>query len=342
MALPLPHSYAPMEAELAPELPSAEGFIYEPKWDGFRCLAFRDGKVVELRSKAGKPLGRYFPDVVEAIKGVKATRFVIDGEIVIPVEGALSFDDLLLRIHPAASRVNKLAAEHPAHFIAFDLLVDTRGKDLTGQPMEARRAALEEFAADQLQDQPAIHLSPSTSDVKQARKWLADKAGGLDGVIAKRADAAYASGERTGMTKVKRMRSADCVVGGFRWSRNGRDIGSLLLGLHAEDGKLYHVGYCSALAAKVRQEAKERLEPLRAGEGFSGRGPSGTSRWRKEGTGEWEALRPKLVVEVEYDHFNQGRFRHGTRFVRWRPDKDPAQCLLAQVEKEGKSALRML
>jgi ATP-dependent DNA ligase len=331
-----------MEAQLTSSLPDDGDWLYEPKWDGFRCLAFRDGDEVELRSKAGKPLGRYFPDLVETIAAVDASRFVLDGEIVIAVDGALSFDDLLLRIHPAASRVKKLAAESPAELIAFDLLVDPKGKDLTGQPLRKRRAALEGFASRHLSEQPRIHLSPSTSDLAAARKWLKDAAGGLDGVMAKQADAPYASGERTAMFKVKRMRTADCVVGGFRWAKNGSDIGSLLLGLYGDDGKLYHVGFCSAMNAKLRGEARERVVPLQGGEGFSGRGPSGSSRWRKEGSGEWEALRPELVVEVEYDHFSQGRFRHGTRFGRWRPDKDPDQCRLAQVEKEGRSALGML
>ncbi|HEX6070821.1 MAG TPA: ATP-dependent DNA ligase [Longimicrobiaceae bacterium] len=342
MALPLPHSYEPMEAELAAALPDGPGWIYEPKWDGFRCLAFRDGDEVELRSKAGKPLGRYFPDVIAAIRAVKANRFVLDGEIVIPIRGTLSFDDLLQRIHPAESRVKKLAASTPAQLIVFDLLVDARGTDLTGRPLEARRAALEKFAAAKLEGHPSLHLSPSTDDVELARKWLADKAAGLDGVMAKRADVPYASGNRTGMLKVKRMRTADCVVGGFRWAKNGKDIGSLLLGLHDAEGKLHHVGFCSALNAKVRKEARERVVALRGGEGFSGRAPGGPSRWRKEGTGEWEALRPELVVEVEYDHFNQGRFRHGTRFNRWRPDKDPAQCRLEQVEREGRNAMGLI
>lgn len=342
MTLPLSYDYAPMEAELAPELPAGSGWLYEPKWDGFRCLAFRNGDQVELRSKAGKPLGRYFPDVVEAIAGVKESQFVLDGEIVIAVDGALSFDDLLLRIHPAASRVQKLASASPAEFIAFDLLVDSKGKDLTGEALTKRRAALERFAAGGLRKETRIHLSPSTTELSAARKWLEDSAGGLDGVMAKQADAPYASGERTAMLKVKRMRTADCVVGGFRWAKNGSDIGSLLLGLYGEDGQLHHVGYCSALNAKRRREAKDLVVPLAGGEGFSGRAPKGSSRWRKEGTGEWEALRPELVVEVEYDHFNQGRFRHGTRFERWRPDKEPEQCRMVQVEKEGKSALRML
>ena len=342
MTLPLDLDYAPMEAELAPGLPRGDGWIYEPKWDGFRCLVFRDGASVDLRSKAGKPLARYFPEVAATMEALTPKRFVLDGEIVIPVDGALSFDDLLLRIHPAASRVKKLSEATPAHFVAFDLLVDARGRDVTERPLADRREALERFAATHFEGIPTLHLSPSTARHDQAARWLEDKAVGLDGVMAKRGDLPYASGERTAMIKVKRMRTADCVVGGFRWGKNGKDLGSLLLGLHDAGGELHHVGFCSALNAKIRAEAKAKMVPLRGGKGFSGRGPSGSSRWRKEGTGEWEAVRPEVVVEVEYDHFSQGRFRHGTRFLRWRPDKDPAQCTLRQVEKEGRSALGML
>lgn len=342
MTLPIDYDYAPMEAQLQAQLPEGEDWLYEPKWDGFRCLAFRDGDEVELRSKSGKPLTRYFPDVEETIRGVAARRFVLDGEIVIATGGGLSFDDLLQRIHPAASRVNRLAEELPADLIAFDLLVDSRGKDLTGMPLRKRREALEKFAASALDGMQRVHLSPQTDDADKARGWLEDAAIGLDGVVAKLSDAPYATGERTAMVKVKRMRTADCVVGGFRWAKNGSDVGSLLLGLYGEDGALHHVGFCSALNAKRKQEAKERVLPLRGGEGFTGRAPMGTSRWRTEGSAEWEALRPELVVEVEYDHFSQGRFRHGTRFTRWRPDKSPRQCRMEQVERESASALRML
>jgi ATP-dependent DNA ligase len=331
-----------MEADPAEELPAGPEWAYEPKWDGFRCLAFRDGRRIELRSKAGKPLGRYFPDVVAALSAVPAQTFVLDGEIVVPAEGALSFDDLLQRIHPAASRVKMLATLHPAHFIAFDLLVDAKGRDLTGLPLEERRVALEAFAARLLEGHSRLHLSPQTRELRQARRWLAGGAGGLDGVMAKRLDASYAAGERSAMNKIKRMRTADCVVGGFRWAKKGGTLGSLLLGLYEDDDRLYHVGFCSALNAKVRAEADAKIIPLRGGVGFSGQGPSTVSRWRKEGTGEWEAIRPEIVVEVEYDHFTQGRFRHGTRFLRWRPDKDPRQCRMDQVEKEGRSAMKLL
>lgn len=341
MKLPLKPDYAPMEARLAAKLPTDEGWLYEPKWDGFRCLAFRAGGEIDLRSKAGKSLGRYFPDVVEAVAAIDAERFVLDGEIVVPVAGTLSFDDLLQRIHPAESRVQTLARRHPAEFIVFDLLVDAEGTNLTGRPLRERRAALERLAASALSGSPRVHLSPVTEDHAAAGRWLADAAAGLDGVMAKQLDAAYASGERTAMVKVKRMRTADCVVGGYRTGKDG-GIGSLLLGLHDEAGLLHHVGFCSALNAKRREEAAERVLPLRGGAGFSGSAPKETSRWRREGSGEWEPLDPVLVVEVSYDHFTQGRFRHGTRFVRWRPDKAPEQCTLAQVEQESGNALGML
>ena len=330
-----------MEAQLVRAIPEEDGWVYEPKWDGFRCIAFREGEEVALQSKSGKPLGRYFPDMVDTLRGVRAGRFVLDGELVIPVDGALMFDELLLRIHPAASRVQKLAASHPAHFVAFDLLVDDQGRNLTEMPLVARREALQAFAGKYLKS-PALHLSPHTDDVELARRWLAGELGGLDGIIAKRAELPYRSGDRTGMKKIKRMRTAECVVGGFRWASSGRTVGSLLLGLFGDDRKLHHVGFCGSLSGKVRPQADDRLIPLRGGEGFTGRAPGGPSRWRKEGSGEWEPVRPEVVVEVEYDHFTGGRFRHGTRFLRWRPDKAPEQCLMEQVEHESSSAMGML
>jgi ATP-dependent DNA ligase len=342
LSLPLAVNQRPMEAELARSLPEGDHWIYEPKWDGFRCLVFKNGEEIDLRSKAGKPLARYFPDLVEAISDIGAKRLVLDGEIVIPRDGALVFDELLLRMHPAESRVRKLAEANPAHLITFDLLVNSRGTDMTPREFGSRRAALETFYTSKLKAISSIHLSPSTRDITLARRWLAGEHGGLDGVMAKRVDLPYLGGERTGMKKIKRMRTAECVVGGFRWSKAGGTVGSLLLGLHDESGDLHHVGFCSALNAGVRAEADERLLPLRGGEGFSGRAPSEHSRWRTEGSGEWEALKPTTVVEVEYDHFSGGRFRHGTRFLRWRPDKEPEMCKLAQVEKEGSSALGLL
>jgi ATP-dependent DNA ligase len=342
MPLPLTNDYPPMEADLATDLPEGEAWVYEPKWDGFRCLLFRDGDEIDLRSKSGKPLGRYFPDVVASAAALKAKRFVLDGEIVISVDGALVFDELLLRIHPAESRVRALAAGHPAHLILFDLLVDARGTDRTPQPLARRRQALESFARTHLGGRDDLHLSPQTDDVALARAWLKGEHGGLDGVMAKRADLPYAAGERTAMRKIKRLRSADCVVGGFRFAKGGKGIGSLLLGLYGEDGALDHVGFCSAMSAGVRREAAERLLPLRGGDGFTGKAPGGPSRWRKEGSGDWEPVRPELVVEVRYDHFTGGRFRHGTKFLRWRPDKDPAACRRAQVEREERAAPALL
>jgi ATP-dependent DNA ligase len=335
--LPVPLDLAPMEAESREKLPEGDGWLYEPKWDGFRCVAFRDGDEIELRSKAGKPLTRYFPDVVDALGALPARRFVLDGEIVIPVEGALSFDDLLLRIHPAASRVAKLAAATPGVFIAFDLLVDSRGADRSGEPLRSRRKRLEDFAGRNLNDGGRVRLSPATEDVAGAQRWLDEAGRALDGVIAKRLDLPYQSGTRTGMVKVKRIRTADCVVGGFRRTRDGTGIASILLGLYDADGLLHHVGFCSAFDARRKREVADRLLPLRGGEGFTGRAPTAESRWRKAGSSaDWEAVRPQLVVEVRYDHFTGGRFRHGTRFLRWRPDKPPTGCTLDQVVTAGK------
>jgi ATP-dependent DNA ligase len=321
-----------MEAESAPALPTGAGWQFEPKWDGFRCLAFRDGGAVRIQSKAGKPLDRYFPDVVEAIASLGAKRFVLDGEIVIPVDGRLSFDELLLRIHPAASRVRTLVAAHRARLVVFDLLVDARGRSLVSLPLEERRPRLEAFAKKYLHGD-AIVLSEATRRLATARAWLAGGGDGdLDGVVAKQLEQPYRSGEREGMLKVKRQRTADCVVGGFRYASKGRAVGSLLLGLYDDEGLLNHVGFCSSLSAAERKGLTARLEALRKPPGFTGRAPGGPSRWSTERTAEWEPLAPKLVVEVGYDHVTGGRFRHGTRFVRWRPDKAPAQCRLEQLK----------
>ncbi len=341
--LPVPTDYAPMEAESVPELPVGPAWWYEPKWDGFRCLAFRDGDQVEIRSKAGKPLARYFPDVVAALKALKAKRFVLDGEIVVPVDDFLSFDELLLRVHPAASRVKMLAEKHPASLIAFDQLLGPRGGPLTDRPLEERREKLEAFAGQFLgQDGGAVRLSPMTRDLERAREWLTGGEGGLDGVMAKLVAEPYRSGERTGMRKVKHMRTAECVVGGFRYGSKTRIVGSLLLGLYGEDGLLHHVGFTSTMKADERAALTPKLEALRGAPGFTGKAPGGPSRWSTERTGEWESLKTELVVEVQYDHFSGGRFRHGTRFLRWRPDKAPQQCRMAQVERESRSSLRLL
>ena len=342
MSLPIPRSYAPMEALQVGELPLGEQWQYEPKWDGFRCIAFRDGAKVDLMSKAGKPLGRYFPDIVDAVKAIDAERFVLDGEIVIPVGKLLSFDELLLRIHPAASRVRMLAEEHPALLIVFDLLVDSAGASLVKQPLAERRVALEEFAVKHLAGAGALRLSPATTAERTVKRWYASVGSALDGVIAKRRDLPYQNGERTGMQKLKQKRTADCVVGGFRYASKGTSMGSILLGLYDEHGLLNHVGFCSAFPVAERRELTPKLEALAGKPGFTGQAPGGPSRWSTERTGEWVPLKAKLVVEVEYDHFTGGRFRHGTGFLRWRPDKAPKQCTFKQVAREAASSLLLL
>jgi ATP-dependent DNA ligase len=320
-----------MEAESVPALPAGPLWQYEPKWDGFRCLAFRDGGTVKIQSKAGKPLGRYFPDVVEDVASLGARRFVLDGEIVIPVDGRLSFDELLLRVHPAESRVRKLVEAHRARLVVFDLLVDERGRSLVGLSLAERRTRLEAFAGRYFPSEGNIELSQASRRVGTAQKWLAGTTGDLDGVVANRLDLPYRSGERDGMVKVKRRRTADCVVGGYRYASKGGGLGSLLLGLYDEEGRLNHVGFCSSLSAAERRGLTDKLERLRKPPGFTGRAPGGPSRWSTERSAEWEPLAPKLVVEVEYDHVTNERFRHGTRFVRWRPDKAPRQCTMEQL-----------
>ena len=329
--LPVRPPYPPMEARLVAALPAGEGWLYEPKWDGFRGLAFRAGDQVLLQSKAGQPLGRYFPELIAALCALPPPRFVLDGEIVIFVDGALAFDDLLQRIHPAESRVRKLARETPVTFLVFDLLVDDAGRDLTTLPLAERRARLEALLPDT--DAGArVRISPATAEHDVAAGWLRDLAGGLDGVVAKRADATYRSGERTAMSKVKRIRTAECVVGGFRYQQSGGEVGSLLLGLYDDDGLLHHVGFCASFTAEERRALKPIVEPRVEPPGFTGSAPGGPSRWSRGRSTEWQPLRPDLVCEVRFDHFAGGRFRHGTKFLRWRPDKPPRACTLEQVE----------
>ena len=335
MALPIPLDYAPMDARLLPRLPEEGPWQYEPKWDGFRCLVFRDGASVELQSKSGQNLARYFPQLVAAFENDSAKRFVIDGEIVIPRGPGLSFDDLLQRIHPAASRIRKLSVETPATFIAFDMLVDANGKALADKPLSVRRPALEEFAAKFMKGSPRLALSPATAKFKVAAGWFDGVGGALDGVIAKRLDVPYQSGNRDGMVKVKKMRTADCVIGGFRYASAGKVVGSMLLGLYGDDDLLHHVGFCSGIKSAEKAALTKKLEKVIQAPGFTGRAPGGPSRWSTERSTEWEPLSPTLVVEVQYDHFTSGRFRHGTGFLRWRPDKAPKQCKMVQVEQES-------
>lgn len=331
-----------MEARTVDEIPDGEGWQYEPKWDGFRCLAFRNGNSVHLQSKSGQPLARYFPDIVAACLELEPKKFVLDGELVVPVGKGLSFDDLLQRIHPAASRVKMLAETTPALFIVFDLLVNDRGTSLVKKPVEERRPLLEEFAGRYLRGNRIVRVSPATTDIKVVRQWFRKVGSGLDGIIAKRLGVPYMSGERTGMLKVKHMRTADCVVGGFRYAEKKNVIGSILLGLFDDDGLLHHVGFSSAFKADERVKLTPILEKLIKPPGFTGQAPGGPSRWSTRRTDEWKPLAPKLVVEVEYDHFTNGRFRHGTRLLRWRPDKKPKQCTLEQLGPEKRSPLVML
>ena len=326
-----------MEARSVDEIPTGDVWQYEPKWDGFRCLAFRDGEKVFLQSKNGQPLARYFPDAAADVEKVKQRQFVLDGELVIPVGGALSFDELQLRLHPAASRVQKLAAAHPALYIVFDLLAEQRESYLKLN-LQERRLLLEKFARSNLGLAKSIRLSPATTDYKVANDWFRKSGRDLDGIIAKRLDAPYASGERTAAVKVKKIRTVDCVVGGFRYATGARVIGSLLLGLYGDDGLLHHVGFISGFKAADRRELTKKFEALKKPPGFTGNAPGGPSRWSTERTGQWEPVDPKVVVEVAYDHFTGDRFRHGTRFLRWRPDKAPRQCTMDQVEhREGKA-----
>ena len=331
MSLPIKPPYPPMEALLVDELPRGDSWQYEPKWDGFRCLAFRDGQNVELQSKSGQSLGRYFPEIVEALQKLKATKFVIDGELVITIKGDPSFDALLQRIHPAASRVNKLAQETPARLIVFDILVNDQGKAIFDEPLSKRRKELDAFAKKYFPRNATVELSPQTSDDSIALSWLQDPGVRLDGVIAKKLDLPYRSGERDGMQKVKRMRTADCVVGGFRYASSGKIVGSLLLGLYDKEGLLHHVGFTSSFNEAQKKELTKLLTPLIKTPGFTGNKPGGPSRWSTKKTSEWEPLQTKLVAEVRYDHFTGGRFRHGTKFLRWRPEKKPKQCGFDQL-----------
>jgi ATP-dependent DNA ligase len=324
-----------MEAKLVDELPEGDGWRYEPKWDGFRCLVFRDGADIELQSKSGKPLGRYFPEMLAAVQALKADRFVLDGELIIPIGGVLSFDALQMRLHPAESRIRKLAAQTPAQLMLFDCLAATDGNSLIQRPLFERREALERLHGGE--NVPALLLSSYTDDRETAQTWLDMAGGALDGVVAKRKEGTYEPGERA-MLKIKQLRSADCVVGGFRYAAKKREVGSLLLGLYNDEGKLDHVGFTSAIPAEERAALTERLESLVEAPGFSGNAPGGPSRWSTDRSGDWEPLRPELVVEVRYDHVTGHRFRHGTKFLRWRPDKAPEQCRFDQLEHEARPA----
>lgn len=325
---PLPITTPPMEAVLENALPEGETWQFEPKWDGFRCLAFRRSETVDLRAKSGKPLGRYFPEVVAALRRLDCGDFILDGELAIVTDEGLSFNALQMRLHPAESRIRKLSAETPAIFILFDILAEG-DRLLTDEPLRQRRQQLEALlqrcgAAD------LLHLSPITYSHREAQRWLGKSGGAIDGVIAKPLDEPYQFGERA-MIKVKPHRTADCVVGGFRYGTGSAEVGSLLLGLYNRGGLLDHVGFTSTLPREERPALTRKLEALIEPPGFTGKAPGGPSRWATERSAEWSPLRPELVVEVRYDHVSDDRFRHGTKLMRWRPDKASSQCTFDQI-----------
>ena len=321
-------------------IPVGAQWQYEPKWDGFRCLLARDAKKVTMTSKSGRELTRYFPEVANAAALLPEQRFVLDGELVIRMGSEFSFDALLQRIHPAVSRVKQLSAETPAQFLAFDLL--KRGTaDLTAARLSKRRSELENFAA-RCFPRSLFCLSPASRKVEDARRWLMAAGGGSDGIIAKRLDLPYQAGNRDGMQKIKPNRSADCVIGGFRYGERStaarKVVGSLLLGLYDDKKILHHVGFTSALKAEEKPYLTERLEAIVAACSFTGNTPGGPSRWSTKRSSGWVPVKPKFVIEVSYDHFAGGRFRHGTTVLRWRPDKRPEQCTMVQLQQKAVEA----
>ncbi|TSD95365.1 ATP-dependent DNA ligase [Skermania sp. ID1734] len=349
MQLPVMPPVKPMLAKATPEVPREPGLCYEPKWDGFRCIVFRDGDEIELGSRNDRPLTRYFPELVDLLAEALPQRCVVDGEIVIVTERGLDFDLLQNRLHPAASRVNKLAKETPASFVAFDLLA-LGDEDLTPRPFSERRQRLSEILDDKL---ARVHLTPITDDPDVAQDWFTRFEGaGFDGVMVKAADQRYQQDKRV-MLKVKHERTADCVVAGFRWHKDGAGVGSLLLGLYDDAGRLNHVGVAASFTAAYRRKLVDELAPLRenaldghpwrewadAQAHASGRLPGGVSRWTGDKDLSWQPLRPELVAEVRYEHLQSGRFRHGGRLVRFRPDRQPESCTYAQLNEVAPAEL---
>jgi ATP-dependent DNA ligase len=330
--LPIPLEFAPMEARLVDAIPRDAGWQYEPKWDGFRCLAFRDGTDIALQSKSGQPLARYFPEIVAALATLDAQRFVLDGEIVIPLGDALSFDDLLQRIHPAASRVTKLAREHPGTFLIFDLLVGDDGTSLVDVALRERRAELERFARRHIaSDHPRLRLSPATEKTERVDDWYARVGGALDGVVAKRLDASYRSGERDAVVKVKVIRSADCIVGGYRLAERGDNLGSLLLGLYDDAGHLDYVGFTSGFNAIEKRAVLERLQAFHGDASFDGKIPGGPyarpDLYRRYDASAAVSLTAVLWVRCSYERRRSHRERCVGRSRRCsrRPGNDPAR-----------------
>ena len=346
MTLPIVQPVSPMLAKLARELPIGEHWCYEPKWDGFRGIVFRDGNDVELGSRNERPLTRYFPELLDPLRASLPQRAVVDGEIVIMTERGLDFDLLSLRIHPAQSRIARLAAETPAAFVVFDLLA-LGAEDLRARPFASRRAALERVLAEA---KPPVHLTPLTRDPAVAAGWFQHFEGaGLDGVVVKDGRGEYREGER-GWLKVKHRRTADCVVAGFRWHKDGEGVGSLLLGLYDGDGVLHHVGVASSFDVRTRERLRYELEPFRAdasaahpwvGDG-AGRVPGSPSRWNAQKDLSWEPLRIALVAEVAYEHLQRDRFRHTARFLHWRPDRAPDSCTYEQLDTPVPVELRQV
>lgn len=326
----------PMEALSVTEIPRGAEWQYEPKWDGFRCLLSRDGGRIRMQSKGGRDLVRYFPEVAAAASAMSAESFILDGELIIHLEEGYSFGALLQRIHPAASRVKRLAVETPACFIAFDLL-RSASADFAGLPLSKRRPALEKFARRYFGGKDVFTLSPASRDRAEATRWLQHVEDGHDGVVAKRLDLPYCCGTRDGMQKIKLLRSADCVVGGFRYGekkQGGRKvIGSLLLGLYDDSGLLHHVGFTSAIKTSDRPGLTEKFEKIASQCSFTGKAPGGPSRWSTKRSAAWQPVCPVNVVEVCYDHVSGDRFRHGTRLLRWRPDKKASQCRMDQLRQ---------
>ena len=320
----------PMETRPAARIPEGDGWSYEPKWDGFRCIAFRDGSDVELQSKSGETLTRYFPEIVDALQGAAAKQFVIDGELLVATGDGSDFDALLQRIHPAESRVRRLAKETPASYVVFDLLVEGRTAFFE-RALHARRERLEPFVRRNFEGSQTLRVSPATADVALAKRWLAGSVARLDGVIAKR-DVAYGFGSRDAAVKIKRNYTADCVVGGFR-KGNGGAVASLLLGLYDDEGLLHHVGFIGSMSAAERTRAADLLGPIVEPPGFTGTAPGGPSRWRRGEASEWFPVRPQIVVEVAFDHVTGHRFRHAARLLRWRPDEAPRLCSMEQLLK---------
>ena len=324
--------FSPMEARLVSQLPEGKAWRYEPKWDGFRCLAFKHDKAVSLLSKSGRPLGRYFPDIVSILEKLTAKNFVLDGELLVEGKSGYSFSDLQMRLHPAASRVNMLAQKQPATFVLFDIVETNNGENMMAEPLSERRLMLETFYKTYCSTHKALTLSPQTDSLAEAMKWLSSPGWAIDGIVAKNDTDMYVPGERV-MQKYKPIRTADCVVGGFRYGTDSKVVGSLLLGLYDEEGYLHHVGFTSGIAAADKPSLTKKLERLVHAPGFTGKAPGAPSRWSTERSTQWKPLAPTIVVEVKFDHVTDDRFRHGTKLVRFRPDKSPRQCTMEQLHQ---------